>query len=46
VFDIEGFKNDVAQSEFIDINRNQAQRPSLFDLVKTYLVHYAYLETL
>jgi hypothetical protein len=46
VFDIEGFRLDLAQAEFMDISRCQIKRASLFEVVKSYLIHYAFVETL
>jgi len=46
LFDLEGFKNDLSQAEFMDISRQQLKRPALFELVKSYLIHYAYVESL
>lgn len=46
MFDLEGFRLDLAQSEFLDINRYQVKKASILELVKTYLIHYAYVETL
>ena len=46
MFDLEGFRLDVAQAELLDVTRPPFKRSSLFDAVKEYLVHYAYVETL
>mmetsp|Transcript_29595 Transcript_29595/g.28796 ORF Transcript_29595/g.28796 Transcript_29595/m.28796 type:complete len:189 (-) Transcript_29595:865-1431(-) len=45
-FDIEGFRLDLAQAEFLDIKRMPFNRATMFEMIKSYLVHYAYVETL
>ena len=46
MFDIEGFRNDLAYKDFREISSVQIESGGLFELVKSYLVHYAYVETL
>lgn len=46
VFDLEGFQLDIAQQEFVDISKQKIDRAGIFEVVKSYLVHYAYVETL
>ena len=46
VFDIEGFKQRESLESFFDICQVEFDRSQLHNLVKSYLVHYAYVETL
>lgn len=46
VFDIEGFQQREGLENFFDICAIPFDRSSLHTLVKSYLVHYAYVETL
>ena len=46
VFDLEGFKQDMALTEFNEISKVKFQRHQLLELVKSHLIHYSYVETL
>jgi hypothetical protein len=46
VFDMEGYCQQSSLDSFYDICATQFDRAKLHSLVKSYLVHYAYVETL
>ena len=46
VFDMEGFRQRESQENFFDICSIPFDRAKLHNLVKSYLVHYSYVETL
>lgn len=46
LFDLEGFKNELSQQEFRDITEYQVKTFSMNELIKSYLIHNGYIETL
>lgn len=46
MFDLEGFRQRESLESFFDVCSVKFDRAKLHNLVKSYLVHYAYVETL
>ena len=46
LFDIRGFQTESLLDEFREVSQVNAETPVIFESVKAYLVHYAFVETL
>jgi hypothetical protein len=46
IFDIEDFRNSLVKGEYVEVQRLDVERRKMHELIKSYLLHYGYVETL
>lgn len=46
IFDIEDFRSNILKGEYVKAQARDVNRRHMHHLVKSYLVHYGYVETL